>query len=378
MATSLADSPPAPPAEQAPPGATNGGGATASNPPLDPAPAPALPPATAAAARGCARCGSQLEPRQDWCLSCGAGAPGSLGTPSWRSAATILGVVAVLVLGAAAAALAALSNGTAKAPVVTKTVAQAPAPTASTPVTPGTTTPGTPGAPGTIPGAKSGLPSTTVKPPKIPLTAATPKASEKAPTTTPSAETRTTSTPASTTPAATTPANGSTTGESSAEESQAAIVLDTDAASTYNPYGYAASGFGDASLAIDGDPATAWTAAVNPATAPKLAQGLLIDLKAKQKVAVLELITSTPGMTVQVYGAKGHTAPASITDPTWVPLSAPTVAKKKHLRLALRDAAKEFTYITLWISNAPESSIGTATAPGHVDVNELELFAPKS
>ncbi len=329
----------------------------------------------APAARGCSRCGAELAPGQDWCLSCGAGAPGSLGTPSWRSAATIAGVVAVLVLGAAAAAVAALSKGTTKAPVVTKTVAQVSPPTASTPATSGTT-PTTPGAPGAT--TKLGLPSTTVKPPKIPLTAATPKASEQATTTTPSAETNTTTTPTSTTPTTTTPSSGSTPGKTTGEESQqSAILLDTNAASTYNPYGYPASGFGDARLAIDGDPATAWTAQLNPATAPKMAQGLLVDLKAKQKVAVLELISSTPGMTVQVYGAKGHTAPASITDPKWIPLSAPTVAKKRKLRLALRDASKEFTFITLWISNAPQSSVGTAAAPGDVDVNELELFPPK-
>ncbi|MGP0101118.1 MAG: hypothetical protein ACLPUT_05785 [Solirubrobacteraceae bacterium] len=151
-------------------------------------------------------------------------------------------------------------------------------------------------------------------------------------------------------------------------------MLDTNAATTYNPYGYPASGFGDPSLAIDGDTSTAWTALVNPATAPKMAEGLLIDLKAKQKVAVLELVTSTPGMSIQVYGANGHTAPASITDPAWIPLSAPKVAKKKRLRISLRDSAKAFMFITLWISKAPASS--TPEAPGHVDVNEVELFPP--
>ncbi|MGO9322401.1 MAG: hypothetical protein ACLQBY_16590 [Solirubrobacteraceae bacterium] len=364
MATSLADSPPVLPDGHVPPEGSNG----------TPAGPPAAPPPVAAAGRRCARCGSEMAAGQDWCLQCGAGAPGSLGTPSWRSAAMVLGVVAALALGAAAAAVAALSKGAAKAPVVTTTVAQAPAPTATTPTTPGTT-PTTPGALGTTPKVKSTLPLGTVKPPKIPLTAATPKASEKATTTTPSSETKTTTTPTTTTPSS----GSSTTGEKTSEESQqAAILLDTDAATTYDPYGYPASGFGDPSLAIDGDPSTAWTAQVNPATAPKMAQGLLIDLKAKQNVAVLELITSTPGMTVQVYGANGHTAPASITDPAWVPLSAPTVAKKKHLRLALRDSSKEFTFITLWISKAPKSSVGTAEAPGHVDVNELELFPPKS
>jgi hypothetical protein len=299
---------------------------------------------------------------QDWCLQCGAGAPDSLGTPSWRSAATILGVVAVLVLGAAAAAFAALSKGAGKAPVVTKTVAQAPAPSATTPAV--GTVPGTTGAPGTS--TATTLPLGTVKPPRIPLTEVTPKASEKTTTatTTPAAETKT-STSTTTTPSETT----------NEESQQSAILLDTDAASTYNPYNYLASGFGDPSLAIDGDPSTAWTAQVNAATAPKMAQGLLIDIKAKAKVAVLELITSTPRMTVQVYGANGHTAPSTITAPAWTPLSAPELVKKKHLRIALRDSSKAFTFITLWISKAPESS--TPENPGHVDVNELELFPPK-
>ncbi len=363
MATLLADSPPAPSAEQAPP---EGSGAPSAEPPVAPSGALTAP-------RGCARCGTAMAPGQDWCVQCGAGAPGSLGAPSWRTAATVIAAVAILVLGAAAAAVAALSKSSAKTPVVTKTVAQTLAPSTTTP----STTPTTPGGLAGAPAAKTPLPSGTIKPPKIPLTAVTPKASEKA-ATTPSSKT-TATTPTTTTPASTTTTPTSTNGEAGGEESQqSAILLDTNAASTYNPYGYPASQFGDPSLAIDGDTSTAWTAQVNPETAPKLAEGLLIDLKAKQKVAVLELITSTPGMTVQVYGANGHTAPASITDPAWIPLSAPKVVKKKHLRLSLRDAGKQFTFITLWISAAPQAAVGTAAEPGHVDVNELELFPPKT
>ena len=331
------------------------------------------PPADSPAAGACSKCGAELAAGQDWCLQCGAGAPGSLGSPGWRSAAVILGAVAVLALGAAAAAVAALTKGPGKRPVVIATVAPPPAPAASTPAGTGAPTPGVPGTTST-PG--STLPTGTTKPPKIPLTAATPKASETTATTTPSTSTPSTTT---TSTAGTTPSSGTgTTGKSGEESQQSAILLDTNAASTYNPYGYPASGFGDPSLAIDDDQSTAWTAQVNPATAPKMAQGLLIDLKAKQKVAVLQLISSTPGMTVQVYGANASTAPASITDPAWIPLSSPKLAKKKKLRLKLRDASKQFTFITLWISNAPESAVGTAQAPGHVDVNEVELFPPKS
>lgn len=298
----------------------------------------------------CARCGSSMALGQDWCLQCGAGAPGSIGSPGWRSAATILTATAVLALGAVAAAYAALSKGTPPAHVVTTTVAQATAPTATVPQV---TTPGTLGTPSTI----QPLIQAKVKPPKIPL------AATKLPT-------NTTTAPAKTTPTNTTTTPASNTG--GAEPKPTAIVLDTNAASTYNPYNYPAGDFGDPSLTIDGDTSTAWDAQVDPATAPKMAEGVLIDLKAKQKLSALELITSTPGMTVQIYGAKSQTAPTSITDHSWVALSHARTLKKKHVRVTLRDATKAFTFLTVWISKAPATS--TAQAPGHVSVNEIELF----
>jgi hypothetical protein len=321
-----------------------------------------------------------MEPGQDWCLQCGAGAPGSLdaGGPSWRSAAAILTATAVLVLGAAAAAYAALNKGSAPKPHPT-IVAVAPTTTPTvvtpTPTTPVTPTPTTPGAATPTPKA-SGLPATnplaptgSANPPKIPLTAPTPKSSG------------TTTTPAKTngsTPTTTTPSGGKESGGGAATEpSPAAIVLDPDAASTYNPYNYPASEFGDPSLAIDGDASTAWTAQINPAVAPKMAEGLAIDLKSAQRVSAVELITSTPGMSIQIYGANSQTLPTSITDPAWVQLSPYLVTKKRNERIKLKDSSKGFRFITLWISKAPAGSVGTPGEPGHVSVNELELFPAK-
>jgi hypothetical protein len=320
-----------------------------------------------------------MEPGQDWCLQCGAGAPGSLdaGGPSWRSAAAILTATAVLVLGAAAAAYAALNKGGAPKPHPT-IVAVVPAttptvtPTTTTPVTPTPTTPGaatpTPKASGTT--ATNPLaPTGSATPPKIPLTAPTPKS------------TGTTTTPAKakeTSPTTTTPSSGNETGGGAATEpAPDALVLDPDAASTYNPYNYPASEFGDPSLAIDGDASTAWTALLNPAVAPKMAEGLAIDLKSPQRVSAIELITSTPGMSVQIYGANSQTLPTSITDPAWVQLSPYLVTKKRNERIKLKDSSKGFRFVTLWISKAPAGSVGTAQAPTHVSVNELELFPAK-
>jgi len=302
---------------------------------------------------------------QDWCLQCGAGAPDSLAAsaPSWRSAAVILGAMAVLVAGAATAAYAALSkSGTKARPTTVATVAQLPAATAAPPtsVPPATAKIGTPTT------VKPSIPLS--KPPKIPLATPLPKSSTPV-TPIPSATT-TAPTPATTTPKTT------GTGGAKAEQPQA-ILLDTNAAATYNPSNYPATSFGDPSLAIDGETSTAWTALVDPAIAPKMAAGLVIDLKSAQKMSALVLITPTPGMTVQVYGSVAKTLPTTITDPAWAPLSGLILEKKKHVRIPLRDSSKAFRFVLLWISKVPATSVGTATAPGHVGVSELELFPTK-
>ncbi len=339
----IADTAPAAP-EQAPEG-----------PPAGQAPpqnATGAPPGDAP--RACPNCATALAPGQDWCLHCGAATPGGAGPSGWRSAGAIIAVTVALVLGAAAAGVAALSKKSAPAPVLTTTVAQTTAPTTAVPITP--TTPATPVVP-------------LSKPPKIPIKAVTPPAAGKPATTTPG----TTTTTKSSEPAAKEESAGKTGGSGTSKEPEA-ILLDTNAAQTYNPYGYAASGFGDPSLAIDGDGSTGWSAEVNPATAPRMAEGVVIDLKTPQKLSILKLLTTTPGMAVQIYGANGHTVPGSITDKAWVTLSRQLTVHKRHARIGLRNRKKAYRFVVAWISRAPEADVGTAEAPGHVTVNEIELL----
>ena len=66
--------------------------------------------------------------------------------------------------------------------------------------------------------------------------------------------------------------------------------------------------------------------------------------------------------------------PSSITDPAWVALSRSFVVKKRHARIGLRNQKKSYSFIALWISKAPASSVRDAEAPARVSVNELELF----
>ncbi len=96
-----------------------------------------------------------------------------------------------------------------------------------------------------------------------------------------------------------------------------------------------------------------------------MAEGLAIDLKSAQRVSAVELVTSTPGMSIQIYGASSQTVPTSITDPAWVQLSPYLIVKKRHERIKLKDSTKAFRFITLWISKAPAgvggNPLGTRT-----------------
>jgi hypothetical protein len=163
-------------------------------------------------------------------------------------------------------------------------------------------------------------------------------------------------------------------GQGTTPKGPAALLLDTDAASTYNPYNYPATNFGDPSLTIDGDTGTGWSAQVNPATAPAMAEGVVIDLKSPKKLSAVKLVTSTPGLTLQIYGANTTTAPASITDKAWVPISHSLTIRKRRARLTLKTQGKAYRFVVVWISGAPESSVGTPEAPGKVTLNEIELF----
>jgi hypothetical protein len=258
---------------------------------------------------------------------------------------------AVLALGAAAAGYAALSKSPPKARVLVATVARA-APPAVAPTPTPTPTPTTPPA--------TTLPPVSSQAPKIPLQTPTPKPVTVTPT------------PTATKPAATTPSTTHAGGTESAKEEPAsnAIVLDTNAASTYNPYAYPATSFGDPSLAIDGDTSTGWTAQATPPTAPKMAVGLLIDLKTPQRLASLQLVSATPGFLAQVYGTDATTPPTSITDPAWKKLTKAMVLHKRHEHLALKESTHAFRQVVLWISRSSSKS----TAGSRISINEVELF----
>jgi hypothetical protein len=343
-------------------------------------------------------CGAAMREAQDWCLQCGAARSGRFGKrPGWLTGAVILAATVLLVAGASVAAYAALSKHT---PRAHRTLALRPP---TTPVLPGTA-PGATTTTPTTPGARTGTPvaPTGTAPPKIPTQTPTPKAEGSSggagqssnPFFPPEAKGSKSSKSSSSkagksggtsngSKAGVSEGNGGEgssstsskgSGSESGKEPPTAILLDTNAASTYNPNAYPASLLGDPGLAIDGEPSTGWTASVQAASAPKTAEGIVLDLKTAQKLGSARVKTTTPGITVEIYGANGHTLPATITDPAWKQLHGTRVLKKKTVTVKLKTKGAAYRFVLLWITKAPSSS--TPTAPGRVVIDELELFPP--
>ncbi len=305
-----------------------------------------------------------MQAGQDWCLQCGAarGAAERGGGPRWRSGAALLAGTALLALAAAGAGYAALSRSKPRPRLATVTV---PRPVAPAPPAGATPTPTPPASLGAAATPKPTLPAPAASTPK-PAPVAPPATAPVTP-----APTNTTTTPSGgETSTSTTPSSS----EAASEPQSNALLLDTNAASTYNPNNYPATDFGDPSLAIDGETSTAWTAVVEPSTAPKMADGLLMDLKSPQQLASLQLVVGTPGMSLQLFGANGAAAPATIADPGWVKLTTSKVVKHKRAHIKLATHGQKFRFVLLWISKAPAAAVGTPQKPGHVAVDEIELF----
>jgi len=300
----------------------------------------------------CPTCGAALAPGQDWCLECGEASTDGLGTtPGWRTAVTVLTVTLVLAAGAVAAAYAALKADSRKAAATPAAVAALPAqpaatPTATTPpvfATPPATTP-----PAATPPAAPNTPKAAS--PATPVAAAIPATPAVAPATVKKVTKKTTSKPKKT-PAKLGPPTS--------------IALAQSAAHTYNPYAHPATDFGDPHKALDDDPSTAWTAQL-PTNSSRPDVGLVVDLGSATAARRIDVVTTTPGMTIEVYGTTSSTTPVSIQDPGWTHITTQLdVAKSDHVTVG--DGTKSWRKLLLWVTEGP-----TAGGP-QVALNELKV-----
>jgi hypothetical protein len=302
------------------------------------------PPSKPEAVRTCASCGAPMEPDQDWCLTCGAAAAGSLGRrPGWRAASTVIGITLALVLGAIAASYAAITGDDGKkpapaapAPAPAQQQAQATPPAATPPAastpTQSTPTQSTPTAPSTLPKIKTPKPSSTGATPVTPA---------------PTTSTPTTSTPTQT---------NTTTSPSTTPQQPAGpqpIQLAGDSGKAYDPYGKAKAS-GEAERAIDDDPATSWY--VDLTDPAQLGLGYAIDLGKLQGIREIELETTTPGFRIEVYATDETELPPDILDTRWSHITNVSNVGTKDdgkQKIVLGAGTTKYRNLLLWFTKPP-------------------------
>jgi hypothetical protein len=340
----------------------------APEPPRETAPEEALAPP--ASGRTCKTCGAAMEDGQDWCLSCGTAAPGSLGErPGWRAASTVLILALLLVLGAVGAGYAALkSDSNAKTTASATPPAAAPpqaqvappattqAPTTQTPTASTPTTSSTPKS-STLPKVHSSTPSTTQGSPVTPVNPAPVTPTPTTPTPTTSTPSGSTSTPTTSTPTTTQPQ----------DTGPQPIELKTDAGSAYDPYGRAKA-TGKPERALDGDASTSWY--VDPNDPQSIGVGYAVDLGKLQGIREIKLQTTTPGFTMEVYATDEPELPPDILDTRWshiTNVSKVGVKDDGKENVVLGAGSTKYRNLLLWFTAPP-------TAGARLRLVELQLL----
>lgn len=250
-----------------------------------PEPADAVTPAPP---QTCRACGAAMTDDQDWCLECGAAAPGRLGQrPGWRLGAVVLALTLLLVGGASVAGYAAVTSDAER-----ETAAQNPAP--GTPVPAPVATPPAPERPTSEPPEPE--PVEPVEP------APTPSAQPDftVPDATP-VDPPTTIDPVTPLPdtSGTDTGTGTTGGTVSEPE---AYTIPADEFEVYDPYDRAGAEFGDPADARNTD--EPFFDVTVPADGEPIGAGLQVDLGAIRDVRQVTFRTTTPGMGIELYGVR--------------------------------------------------------------------------
>jgi len=139
--------------------------------------------------------------------------------------------------------------------------------------------------------------------------------------------------------------------------------------SDYDPEGDGTEHPEEAPLAIDQDStASAWTSETyqTPTFEPKTGVGLWVDASEPVIATAMEVLTPTPGWTLEVYGSN-EPIPEQVAD--WTSLAlVPQVSERQ--RVDLITAGERYRYYLLWATNPADTDDGYGVA-----ISDVKLFS---
>ncbi|MGB2711841.1 MAG: hypothetical protein WBC33_10025 [Conexibacter sp.] len=299
------------------------------------------------AERSCPSCAAPAQASQRWCLECGAELR-SARRAGLRPAVGIATTLALLVGAASAGGYTLLQDGKQPPPPATTVAQQPPPATATTPPatqepSPYTPPPAVSSDPGSIGGATS--------------TGTTPSSSG------------TSSTSSTSSGGGSTSDSGAGDGTGGAETPDEPQLALTDVALgavavVYAPYTPDDVDLGDASRVVDGTTRTVWKApaSIDPTASPQV--GVYVDLASREEIKKLVIRTPTPGIGIEIYGARTG-PPQAITDEGWDHVATRTELEQKT---TIKLPSRQFRYLLVWITEAPPDGVRAA-------ISELSLLS---
>jgi hypothetical protein len=304
--------------------------------------------------RACPSCGAPAAVPQRWCLECGHELPRPR-RAGVRSAIGIATTLAVLVGAASAGGYTILQDDKVPPPPATTVAQVPPATTPSEALPPATQEPAPYTPPSTYPDTSSSYrPSRSSVRPGSGIPSGSTHAGgagARGSTGSGSVESETHTTTTTTTP------------QPEPRFTVTDIALGA-AVVAYAPYAAPDADLGDPSRTVDGSTRTVWKApaAVDPTAPPQL--GLYVDLAGRERLRRLVLRTPTPGMSIEIYGARSG-PPATITDSGWDHVaSRPGIAAQAKVKLSDR----RYRYVLVWI-------VGGSPDGARPAISELSLFS---
>jgi len=158
-------------------------------------------------------------------------------------------------------------------------------------------------------------------------------------------------------------ANGS--GNRSRQPSQIALTK----ADAYNPDGRGGTyqNNGEASLAIDGNPSSAWeTETYYTGQLDKPGVGIYVVAAKDTTASQIDLHTSTPGFKATIYGSQRPPVATNFNSSGWRELS-PSSQVSSNATIRLTALRRPYRYFLIWITQLPPAS-------EYASVAEIKLY----
>jgi eukaryotic-like serine/threonine-protein kinase len=160
-------------------------------------------------------------------------------------------------------------------------------------------------------------------------------------------------------------------GKIEAPAGESVVSVARTSAEDYDPQGDQAEHSDEAPLVVDREPGTTWsteTYSDGIEGAGKEGVGIYVDAKPGVEAVRMEIQTTEPGWTAEIYGANGDAVPPDI-DTGWTRIGDVNMRRDRQ-RFRINEQGESFRYYLVWITSLPESQ--------RAEISEIALFRRSS